>query len=419
MKKSTTIASHAAIFALGVGAAFVVAKDTDETSDGADVASGRSGSGSQLSRDGFSPDGNGAGKRERRENGTSPSAREGSSSPRESLGKINKISDPYERQRALMDFYDTLAPDQFAAVADAFQELYHFGNTGTEMELLFQAWAKADPVAALDYVEVNPEMHRNRGEILETWAVNDAAGAEKWALDKHEGDGPNPYMASVIRGIAAYDLPNASRLTAGMPLSRERGQAIDAMARALLMSGTEAAFAFPDTIKDEHLKGSFVLMISQNLSRKDPQAAADWIASMDDGALQERAAGNVAGQLAGLDVRKAADFVNSLKPEAKANAAAATVPAMSQDDIAGTARWVSTLAGTPGYDRVVESFVWSCDERAPEQSAAWIQGVTDTDQQARLYHRMLGNWARKDAGAVRNWVAENNVPDTIRQRFSR
>ncbi len=414
MKKSTIIASHVAIFALGVSAAFIVAKDSNQSDANPDVAGG----GSRMSRDGFLPDGREVGKRERRDGENRATGRDGSSSPRESLGKINRITDAYERQRALMDFYDTLAPEQFAAVADEFQELYHYGNTGTEMELLFQAWAKADPTAALDYIDENPDMRRNRGEVLETWAANDAAGAEKWALDRHDGDGANPYMASVIRGIAAYDLPNASRLTAEMPVSRERGQAIDAMAKALLMSGTEAALAFPDTIEDEHLKGSFVLMISQNLSRKDPQAAADWVAAMD-GTFQERAAGNIAGRLAGVDVDKAEEFVNSLQPVAKANAAVATIPEMSREDIAGTARWVSTMAGTPGYDKVVESFVWSCDERAPEQSAAWIRGVADTNQQTKLYHRMLGNWARRDKDAVRSWVAENEVPDNVRKRFSR
>ena len=232
---------------------------------------------------------------------------------------------------------------------------------------------------------------------------------------KLEGDGPNPYMASVVKGIASNDIPNASRLTASMPMSRERGQAIDAMAKALLMSGKEAAFAFPDTIKDEFLKGGYVLLIARNLAQQDPQGAADWVAAMDNGNVQERAAGNIADRLARMDVRKAADFVNSLQPEAKANAAAATIPAMSRDDIAGTARWVSSLAGTPGYDRVVESFVWSCDQRAPEQSAAWISGISDADQQARLYNRMLGDWARRDAGAVRSWVAENDVPDNIRK----
>ena len=416
MKKSTIIASHAAIFALGVGAAIFTVKESEGNAATGVETEANSGN-QRVTRGGVSQIGDETGKRTNRVGGSRAAGSFGNASATESIGKISKITDPYDRQRALMEFLDTLAPDQFAAVADEFQKLNHYGNTGTEMELLFQAWAKADPTAALTYIDENPETGRNRGDVLSTWASSDPAAAEKWALDKHQGDGPNPYMASVIRGIAAHDIPNASRLTASMPLSRERGQAIDAMAKALLIDGTDAAFAFPDTIKDEHLKGSFVMMIAQNLSQKDPQAAADWVASMENGNVQERASANIANRLAQVDVRKAADFVNSLKPEAKANAATATVPMMSRDDIAGTARWVSTLAGTPGYDRVVESFVWSCDERAPEQSAAWIRGVSDTNQQTRLYHRMLGNWAQKDPAAVRNWVAQNEVPDNVRKRF--
>jgi hypothetical protein len=77
------------------------------------------------------------------------------------------------------------------------------------------------------------------------------------------------------------------------------------------------------------------------------------------------------------------------------------------------------LVGTPNYDRVVEEFVWSCNSRAPEQSAAWIQGVTDPEQQRRLYHRMLGEWAQRDATAVKQWVTANNVPQDVLRRFSR
>lgn len=340
-------------------------------------------------------------------------------SPRETLGKINSIADTFDRQRNLMDFLDGLSPEDFAEVADEFQKTDHYGNTGTEMELLFQAWAKADPMAALDYIDGNPDMVRNRGNVLEVWAASDAAAAEKWAIEKHTGEGANPYMAAVIKGIASYDLGKAARMTQGMPEGRERGAAIDAVAKALLMQGTEAAFAFPDTIQDEQLKGSFVMMISQNLARRDPQAAAEWVASMESGELQNRASGDIAGRLARVDVDKARDFVSSLQPAARANAAAATVPSMSRDDIAGTARWVSSLAGTPGYDKVVESFVWSCDNRAPEQSAAWIRGISDENQQIRLYHRMLGEWQKRDATAVRTWVVENEVPATVLRRFNR
>ncbi len=418
MKKSTFVLTHAGVFALGAAIAFVSANDGK-------VPPGAAGqSGVDASRDRSVENGRsgGLGERSARKSsrsGDRPAKADSPAATRETLGKLNRMGDTYERQRALMNFFDSLGPEQFSAVADEFRTLTHYGNSGSEMELLFRAWAKADPLNALQYVEDNPDMRRNRGEILETWAGGDPAAAEQWAREKFDGEGANPFMPSVIRGIAAYDIPNASRLTQEMPFGRERGSAIDAVAKALLMEGNEAAFAFPDSIEDEHLKGSFVMIISQNLARQDAQAAADWVTGLDDGVLQERASGRIADRLAREDVGKAASFVESLQPEAKADAAVATVPAMSQGDIAGTARWVTSLAGTPGYDKVVESFVWSCDERAPEQSAAWIQGVSNPEQQTRLYHRMLGGWAKKDSAAVKSWIAENNVPDSVRRRFSR
>jgi hypothetical protein len=177
--------------------------------------------------------------------------------------------------------------------------------------------------------------------------------------------------------------------------------------------------AFPASIQDEALRGGFVAAIANRLIDKDVNKAAAWIASMDQGDIQNRAARRVADALAKVDPKNAATWVATLKPEAKAEAARGVIPLMSRDDIPGTAQWVSGLAGTPNYDRVVEEFVWSCNTRAPEQSAAWIQGVSNPDQQRRLFHRMLGEWAQRDASAVKQWVTSNNVPPDVLRRFSR
>lgn len=317
----------------------------------------------------------------------------------------------------MMDLIDKLAPDQFAEVADRFRELDHLGDTRGEYSLLLRGWAKADPMGALAYVEEHNG--RGRGTILETWAGSDASAAERWALDNHTGEGANPHLAAVISGIAAYDMAHASRLAEGMPGGRERGEAISAITRALLVQGMDAAMAYPATIADESLRGSFVSEIANRLAGKDPMAAATWLASMSEGAVQNRAARNVASALARTDPKQAAAWVTKLDPAARAEAARGVIPIMSSGDIAGTARWVSTLVGTPGYDRVVEEFVMSCDERAPVQSATWIQGVADPRRQRDLYQRMLGGWAQRDRDGMREWVAANDVPEDIRRRFLR
>ena len=141
------------------------------------------------------------------------------------------------------------------------------------------------------------------------------------------------------------------------------------------------------------------------------------VCAVDD--IPLRGARRIAESLARTDVTQAASWVKKLSPEAQAEAARGVIIPMSSNDIPGTAKWVSTLNGIPNYDRVVEEFVWSCDQRSPEQSAAWIQGISDPAQRTRLYHRMLGEWARRDANAVKNWVANNPVPDSVANRFKK
>lgn len=337
----------------------------------------------------------------------------------ERLASLVRISDAFERQRALMDLIDSLGPGEFAAMADQFRELDHLGDARGEYDLLLRGWAKADPMGAMEYAGQNPQRGA-RSTILQTWANSDPAAAERWAVANFEGEGANPYMPAVIRGIAANDLAKASELTIAMPQSRERGEAVDAITRALFLQGPEAAMAYPATITgDDSLKGGFVATIADRMLRKDPAKTAEWIASMGEGEIQNRAARSVAEALARTDTQNAASWVRKLQPEAQAEAARGVIPAMSESDIAGTAQWVSGLAGTPNYDRVVEEFVWSCDGRAPEQSAAWIQGVSDPNQQRRLYHRMLGEWAQRDSAAVKQWVQNNAVPADVLRRFNR
>ncbi len=414
MNRTTLLLSHGAVFAVGIAAA-MIAHRGDESENAARAAE------ESRTRAGASTAGMAGGPADAARGGRG--ARDGAGpsggAAVERLGDIVRMTDAFERQRALMELIDSLGPDEFAAVADGFREMDHLGNARDEYELLLRGWAKVDPLGALAYVDEHPGAGRVRGPILETWAGLDAAAAENWALANHDGDGPNPHLAAVIAGIAPHDVEHASRLVQTMPGSRERGQAIEAMTRALLAQGVDAALAFPALISDEHLRGSFVSQIADRVSRRDPEKAAEWVASFPEGEVQNRAARNVAGVLARQDVQQAAQWVKQLSPEAQAEAARGVIPRMSSEDIAGTARWVSTLAGTPNYDRVVEAFVWSCDQRAPEQSATWIQGVSDPGQQRRLYHRMLQSWARRDREAMQNWVASNNVPEDIRERFLR
>ncbi len=420
MTRTNLIFTHGAVFSVGLAAAMIANSLRDPQNGGGQDSGGYPPSRSKSVGAGGFTESDGTSPRTRpTDGGQRAQVKKDSKSPTDRLASLVRITDTFERQRALMDLVDSLGPAEFAGVAEQFRELDHFNNSRSEYSLILRGWAKADPVAALEYIDQHPNSQMGRYTVLSTWAGNDAAAAERWALDHHQGDGPNPHLASVIQGIAGNDLASASRLAQTMPQSRERSDAVDSITRALFVQGTAAAMAFPDSIADPMLRGGFVSAIANRMIEKDVNQAASWVAAMQQGEIQNRAARSVADALARVDPKTAASWVSTLKPEARAEAARGVIPVMSSTDIAGTARWVSGMAGTPNYDSMVEEFIWSCNTRAPEQSAAWIQGVSDPNQQRRLYGRMLGEWAQKDAAAVKQWVAANNVPADVAKRFSR
>lgn len=419
MTRTNLIFTHGAVFSVGLAAAMIANSLRDPQGGGEQSAAGNSRERFPAGGSGEFSDSDETPPRSRTTDGPRTQSKKDGKSPTDRLAGLVRITDTFERQRALMDLVDSLGPAEFAGVAEQFRELDHLDNSRGEYNLILRGWAKADPLSALEYVEQHPNSQAGRSAILSTWAGNDAAAAERWALAHHEGDGANPHLAAVIQGIAGNDVASASRLAQSMPLSRERAEAIESITRALFLQGPDAAMAFPDSITDPALRGGFVANIANRMIEKDVNKAASWVASMQQGEIQNRAARQVADALARVDSKTAATWVSTLKPEAQAEAARGVIPIMSSTDIAGTAKWVSGMAGTPNYDSMVEEFVWSCNTRAPEQSAVWIQGVSNPDQQRRLYHRMLGEWAQKDAAAVKQWVTSNNVPPDIARRFSR
>ena len=412
--KSRMLLTHAAAF--GMGGTLIFLLPRDDRRSAADPAAAGFRRATIGASSGATAETRGPRARDARE--ASGTRGPDTSDPAAAMADIIRIGDPLERQAALLDLVSRLAPGEFSAFAREYRESAHFADSGGEYEIILRAWAKVDPLGALE----DATERGSRGDtttLLAAWAGNDATAAEQWARSHHAGDGGNPFLAAVIRGLASQGPDRAAELAASMPRSRQRGEALDAVVRALFVQGDEAAMAFPASVADPDLRGGYVGMISESLARKDPDAAAAWLASFPDGEIQRRGARTVANALANRDPQGAARWVAKLDPAAQAEAARGVIVPMSNGDIQGTARWVSTLAGVPGYDGVVEEFVWSCDVRDPEQSAAWIQAISDEAQQTRLYHRMLGGWSNRDAAAVRDWVAANNgnLPNSIRNRF--
>jgi hypothetical protein len=342
-------------------------------------------------------------------------------SPSQRFTEINRLGDKFEQQRALMELTETLGPQELQRLAEQYTSTDHLRGSYDGLGIILHAWTQLDPLAALDFARNQANDRNATATVISTWASKDPAAAESWVLaqqfENPNGAEANPYLPSLIRGLVATDLEKASLLVQQMPRSRERGSAVETITHELFLRDKDSALAYGDSITDTTLRGSFVSAITDRLLRQDLTQAADYVSKQADGVAQSRAAKDVAEALAKKDLTQATTWFKTLKPEAVARAASAIIPEMSSKDISSTAVWVSNLAGTPDYDRTVEAFIWSCDVRAPEQSAAWIQGISDPSKQLKVYEKMLGDWSKKDPAAVKNWVSTNPVPPEISRRF--
>ncbi|MCU0780495.1 MAG: hypothetical protein MUF04_05255 [Akkermansiaceae bacterium] len=349
----TAVLSHAAVFACGAVIVFIGKGVQDESQGTAENGASTRGGDGRSAGPALSSRAEARASSGRARGETADKSPRSAETATARLGEIRMIGDPLDRQEALIDLINRLGPGEFQAVAEQFRNLEHFGNSRGEFDLIMRGWAKADPLGALAYATETLKSGERTALVLSTWAGNDPDAAERWALANHKGDGPNGYLSAVISGIALYDIDRASALAATMPGSHERGEAMDSIARALMVRGEAAAMAFPGTIQDADLRAGFVSIIADRLARRDVNAAASWLASMNEPDAQRRAARRVAEELARRDPAQAASWVGKLSPAARAEAARGVIDPMSRADIAGTAQWVSTLAGIPNYDSVV------------------------------------------------------------------
>ena len=148
---------------------------------------------------------------------------------RKAVTELAQIVDPVERAKAFLALIQTLETDDFLNVVADFRALGITEQRMSEYGMLLHAWAKADPEGALDYAIKNTGTPFARQAIMASWSSDDPEAAIAFARDNYEGEGANPLLVGIIRGIAPSDLSRASDLLQELPYSRERGDALQSI----------------------------------------------------------------------------------------------------------------------------------------------------------------------------------------------
>jgi len=346
----------------------------------------------------------------------------GVSREEEALAKMEemmRLTDPMERNKAWMDFINSIDPAEFESVVASFRGLGMTNSRMTEYSMLLSAWAKKDPMQALAYAEANTGNRFARNTILTTWATYDPEGAIRWAEDHKPGDEEgNPWMIGVIQGIAANDPVRATQLLAGMEFSEERGEAMAALLPNILAQGTDAARAWAEAITDEQLKQGAISQVAEALAARDPAGTAEWLAK-NPGEAAERRMDDVISAWMEQDKDAAVAYYKNLPAgDVRTNALRGVATSMAMEDPRAAADFIDANAAYAN-DRVYQQFAWTSFGEAPDLAVSYIGKISDPREQERMYDRMFRGWLRRDPGAATNFANTNSLPEGVQQRVQR
>ena len=334
------------------------------------------------------------------------------------LEAIVRGENPLERNRALLAFIDQLGPGDFEAAVAHFRSLGITDSRTGEYSLLLTAWAQADAVSALSYAKENTNGGFAQDTMLTSWASTDPEAAIRWAQSNHDGDGPNPYLPGIIRGLAQSDPARATELLASLPRSQERGRGLDFVLPHLLEQGAIATRAWIAALTDDALKNGAMERVAEKLADSDPAGTASWLLA-NPGEAANRRIDDVYGVWANKDQLAALNSFRALPAgDTRSNALRGVISSVAAMDPKAA---VSLLNRYPNdvNDRVVQSVVWHSFGTDPATAAIQIARIGDEQQREQMYRRTLDAWFDRDPASAQAWIQVNQIPDSVRARITK
>lgn len=299
-----------------------------------------------------------------------------------------------ERQKEFLEALELLDNEGFKEAHQLLRSQDDWGSSRYQSMMLFYAWGRKDPEAALAYTaEVGSE--RANFSILSSWAEVAPSKAVEWAkanapVDENGNPGDNWNLVGAIHGLAKVDVGQAAEVVESMNFGEARGRALDVVFEKLWKQDADQTKAWVNGIADERLQAGAAQRVADRLAESDPKVAATWIESLT-------------------------------QPQAKARAAASIIEKWSGQDPNATGEWVNrNFPANADNDRVREAFAYSIDNRDPQSSLAWAATITDQGRRDETLSRIARDWLRRDAQNARA-VLETlpNLPENVKQRLNR
>lgn len=211
-----------------------------------------------------------------------------------------------------------------------------------------------------------------------------------------------------IRGLRADELVEGLHEVSGRPPGPERLFSQQLMLGRLTEIDPQLALGFANTLTGTDRETSTLTVLS-TWTRLDPEAASTHFQEnlADFGAMdnsERLAARTIAAQWAAENPADAFEWAKSLPEEVRLDALAPAIASLSLQD---TDRVITAInERDPGYERteMISQVAKERGREMPQETAAWVNGLTDPEEQSGAAGALVSSWASRDLNAAAQWV---------------
>ena len=275
--------------------------------------------------------------------------------------------------------------------------------SGSLTELIATQWSRQNPSEAARWVEglSRQDQARYAYRVADAYVAQKPSEALAWAL--RLAGSPQRYLWSSMLGqMAKYDPDQALQIAQAADSPAQRAQAMGKVLAAIAQTNPSMAMTHLQKMPSGRMRSEILGEVARGVATLSPTAALDWLNDIDDDTMQLEAAQSLGWALSRRNVEAAAQLVDRVPKEARANWITAVALGYAEFDVEKGFQWVRRYAND-GVD-VASQFARAVASRNPELAMQLVSGVTDDQERDRLLGGLLRPLAENSPAQAARWA---------------
>jgi len=271
---------------------------------------------------------------------------------------------------------ENVAPDQIPAALDAADRLPNAFERAARICALMQRWATQDPAAAFQRLQAMPE------------------DDTKWQC-----------VVAVSRIIAGAIPQRVAELLPAIPDGATRSEWVQALAQSWPATDVRAALQWANDLPAGDEKLNALGQIESSWIAQNPGEVATYVGQLPDGATRSEWIGNLAAQWSRTDLNAAIAWANRLDDPGRANAMASIAKTRAMEAPDEAANFVAQLPPGEVQNDAAKVVAGTWALRDPDGAARWALQFSDPDLRDETLRQIVGSWASSaDLEGLFDWT---------------